>query len=98
MVKKPLTKFQIVSYFAGKFELPKKAASAIIDGGSVGPLGDPEDRLLYPSTNRETGFGQEESSYARNPATGEPLRIPAKTEVKMRVAKAGKEAIVPKRN
>jgi len=35
---------------------------------------------------------------ARNPATGEPLRIPAKTEVEMRVAKAGKDAMVPKRN
>jgi DNA-binding protein HU-beta len=31
----------------------------------------------------------------RNPATGEPIKIPAKTVVKMRVAKATKEAIVP---
>jgi len=31
----------------------------------------------------------------RNPATGEPLKLPAKTVVKMRVAKAAKEAIVP---
>ena len=31
----------------------------------------------------------------RNPATGEALKIPAKTVVKMRVAKAAKEAIVP---
>ena len=34
----------------------------------------------------------------RNPATGEPIKIPAKTVVKMRVAKAAKEAIVPERN
>ena len=33
----------------------------------------------------------------RNPATGEPLKIPAKTVVKMRVTKAAKEAIVPGR-
>ena len=33
----------------------------------------------------------------RNPATGEPLKIPAKTGVKIRVAKAAKEAIVPGR-
>ena len=31
----------------------------------------------------------------RNPATGEPLKIPAKTVVRMRVAKAAKDAIVP---
>ena len=30
-----------------------------------------------------------------NPATGEQINIPAKTVVKMRVAKACKEAIVP---
>ena len=33
----------------------------------------------------------------RNPATGEAIKIPAKTVVKMRVAKSGKEAIVPGR-
>ena len=33
----------------------------------------------------------------RNPATGEAIKIPAKTVVKMRVAKAAKEAIVPGR-
>ena len=31
----------------------------------------------------------------RNPATGEGIKIPAKTVVKMRIAKACKEAIVP---
>jgi DNA-binding protein HU-beta len=33
----------------------------------------------------------------RNPATGEVIKIAAKTVVKMRIAKAAKEAIVPKR-
>jgi len=33
----------------------------------------------------------------RNPATGEAIKIPAKTVVKMRIAKACKEAIVPKK-
>jgi len=33
----------------------------------------------------------------RNPATGEAIKIPAKTVVKMRVAKTAKEAIVPGR-
>ena len=30
----------------------------------------------------------------RNPATGEPLKIPAKTVVRMRVAKAAKDAVI----
>ena len=33
----------------------------------------------------------------RNPAPGEAIKIPAKTGVKMRVARAAKEAIVPGR-
>jgi DNA-binding protein HU-beta len=33
----------------------------------------------------------------RNPANGAKIKIPAKTVVKMRVAKAAKEAIVPGR-
>ena len=33
----------------------------------------------------------------RNPTMGEPLKIPAKAVVKMRVAKAAKEALVPGR-
>jgi DNA-binding protein HU-beta len=33
----------------------------------------------------------------RNPATKEAIKIPTKTVVKMRVAKAAKEAIVPGR-
>jgi len=31
----------------------------------------------------------------RNPATGESIKIPAKTVVKMRVAKTLKEAVLP---
>ena len=31
MAKRPMTKGQIVSYFAGKFELTKKTASGIIE-------------------------------------------------------------------
>ncbi len=33
----------------------------------------------------------------RNPATGEAIKIPAKKVVKFRVAKAVKDAIVPKK-
>ena len=31
----------------------------------------------------------------RNPATGKAIKIPAKTVVKMRIAKAAKDAIIP---
>ena len=48
------------------------------------------------------GFGRlvkssRKARKGRNPATGEAIRIPAKTVVKFRVAKACKEAVVPPR-
>jgi DNA-binding protein HU-beta len=49
---------------------------------------------------RATGIGKlvlvkRKARMGRNPATGATIKIPAKTVVKMRVAKAAKEAIVP---
>src|SRR4029434_2604517 len=34
----------------------------------------------------------------RNPATGEPIKIPAKTVVKARIAKALKDAVLPRKS
>jgi DNA-binding protein HU-beta len=98
MARKPMTKSQIVSYFAGKFELSKKAASAIID--EVAALAVSETKKTGSFTLPGIGklvLVKRKARMGRNPATGEPLRIPAKTVVKMRVAKAAKDAIVPKR-
>ena len=94
--KKPLTKGQIVTHFADKFEFSKKAASSIID----------EMACLAISETKKTGsftipgigklvLSKRKARIGRNPATGEELKIPAKTVVKMRIAKACKEAIVP---
>ena len=98
MAKKPMTKSQIVSHFARKFELTKRTASEIIE----------EVTALAVSETKKTGsftlpgigklvLVKRKARMGRNPATGEALRIPAKTVVKMRVAKAAKEAIVPGR-
>jgi len=95
-VKKPLTKGQIVTHFAEKFDLSKKAASSIIE----------EMAALAISETKKTGsfvlpgigklvLSKRKARKGRNPATGEEIRIPAKTVVKMRIAKACKEAIVP---
>jgi transposase-like protein len=63
-----------------------------------------ESRRRLPGPVREPlpGIGKlfpsNPNSHIRyNPATGEAIKIPAKTVVKMRVVKAAKEAIVPGR-
>ncbi len=96
MAKKPMTKSQIVSHFAGKFELTKKTVSEIID--AVAALAVSETKKTGSFTLPGIGklvLVKRKARMGRNPATGEALKIPAKTVVKMRVAKAAKEAIVP---
>ena len=94
--KKPLTKAQIVSSFAKKFDLSKKSASAIID--EMAGLAVAETKKVGAFTFPGIGklvLVKRKARIGRNPATGEPINIPAKTVVKMRVAKACKDAIVP---
>jgi len=96
MAKKPMTKSQIVSHFAGKFELTKKTASGIID--EVAAVAISETKKAGSFTLPGIGklvLVKRKARMGRNPATGEAIKIPAKTVVKMRIAKAAKEAIVP---
>jgi DNA-binding protein HU-beta len=96
MAKRPITKSQIVSHFAGKFELSKKAASAILE--EVAALAVLETKKTGSFTLPGIGklvLVKRKARMGRNPATGATIKIPAKTVVKMRVAKAAKEAIVP---
>ena len=96
MAKKPITKSQIVAHFAGKFELSKKTASAIING--VAALAVSETKKTGSFTLPGIGklvLVRRKARMGRNPATGKAIKIPAKTVVKMRIAKAAKEAIVP---
>ena len=96
MAKKPMTKDRIVSHFAGKFELSKKAAAEIID--EVAALAVSETKKAGSFTLPGIGklvLVKRKARMGRNPATGAAIKIPAKTVVKMRVAKAAKDAIVP---
>ena len=94
--KKPLTKAQIVSFFAKKFDLSKKVASSFID--EMAGLAIAETKKVgaytFPGIGKSV-LVKRKARVGRNPATGEPINIPAKTVVKIRVAKAFKDAIVP---
>jgi len=96
MAKKPMTKAQIVSHFAERFELSKKKAASILD--EVVALAVSETKKAGSFTLPGIGklvLVKRKARMGRNPATGAAIKIPAKTVVKMRVAKAAKEAIVP---
>jgi DNA-binding protein HU-beta len=94
--KRPLTKAQTVSFFAKKFDLSKKIASSVID--EMAGLAIAETKKVGAFTFPGIGklvLVKRKARVGRNPATGEPINIPAKTVVKMRIAKACKDAIVP---
>jgi DNA-binding protein HU-beta len=96
--KKAMTKAQIVTHMAAKFELPKKIVSNFFD--ELASLGYGQAKKV--GTFLLPGFGklvlaQRKARMGRNPATGEAIKIPAKRVVKIRVAKVCKESIVPKK-
>ncbi len=94
--KKPLTKAQIVTYFAKKFDLSKKVASSVIEEMAGLAIAETKKAgaFTFPGIGKLV-LVKRKARVGRNPATGEPINIPAKTVVKMRVAKACKDAIVP---
>src|SRR4030065_495893 len=96
MAKKPMTKGQIVSHFAEKFELSKKTAAEIID--EVAALAVSETKKVGSFTLPGVGklvLSKRKARMGFNPATGEKIKIPAKTVVKMRIAKAFKDTVIP---
>lgn len=91
-----MTKSQIVSHFAEKFEFSKKISSAIID--EIASLASSETKKAGSFTLPGIGklvLVKRKARMGRNPATGAEIKIPAKTVVKMRIAKVAKETIEP---
>ncbi len=94
--KKTLTKSQIVTHFAKKFDLSKKTAAMIVD--EIAALAVAETKkagsFVLPGIGKLV-LSKRKARMGFNPATGERIKIPAKTVVKMRIAKACKDAIIP---
>ena len=93
---KPLTKSQLVTALSGQLEMSKKDVNAFMDA---------LNEIAYKETKKKgsftlPGFGKlvkqkRKARKGRNPATGEEIKIAAKTVVKFRLAKACKDAIIP---
>ncbi len=94
--QKPLTKAQIITALAEELALKKSEVTGFFDAVA---------ELAYKETKKKgafvlPGFGKlvkqkRKARKGRNPATGEEIKIPAKTVVKFRLQKACKDAIVP---
>ena len=94
--KKLMTKGQIVTHFAGKFEVSKKAAASMIEEYAALAIAETKKKVAFvlPGIGKSV-LVKRKARKGRNPSTGQEIKIPAKTVVKIRPAKAFKEAIVP---
>ncbi|NCD01358.1 HU family DNA-binding protein [bacterium] len=90
-----MTKSQMITALAEGTEMSKKEVSSFMDSLSS---------LVYKEVKKNgeciiPGFGKlvkvkRKARDGRNPATGETIKIPAKTVVKFRLAKAVKDAVL----
>ncbi len=93
---KPLTKAQLVSTLSENLDISKKDVNNFIDTLNA---------IAYKETKKNGSFTlpglgklvlvKRKARMGRNPATGETIKIKAKTVVKFRVAKACKDTIIP---
>ena len=94
--KKVLTKGQVVSHFAEKFVISKKTSASIIEEYAALAIAETKKKgaFVLPGIGKSV-LVKRKARIGRNPQTGKEIKIPAKTVVKIRPAKAFKEAIVP---
>lgn len=93
---KKLTQAQIITTLADGAELSKKVVKSLMD--NLADLAVKETKKNGEFTVPGIGKlvkSQRKARMGRNPATGQAIKIPAKTVVKFRVSKAAKDAIVP---
>lgn len=91
---KPMTKAQLISSLAEKNELTKKQITEVLSSLTEIAYGEAKKGFTFPGIGKLVVV-KRKARMGRNPATGEAIKIPAKTVLKFRIAKAAKDAITP---
>jgi DNA-binding protein HU-beta len=91
-----MTQTQLVRHLAETSGTSNKAARDFLELLAKTALAETKKNGVFvlPGIGRLVKSARK-ARMGRNPATGEAIKIPAKTVVKFRVAKAAKDAIVP---
>ena len=93
---KKMTQSEVIGHFADRFEWKRAQVKEIFE--EMAALATREVKangeFVLP------GFGKlvkatRKAREGRNPATGETIKIPAKTSLKFRIGKAMKDSVVP---
>jgi DNA-binding protein HU-beta len=96
MAGKIMTKSQLVSLIAEKGDMTKSAAANVLETLAATAVSETKKngQFVIPGLGKLVK-SQRKARMGRNPQTGATIKIPAKTVVKFRVAKACKDAVVP---
>jgi DNA-binding protein HU-beta len=93
-----MTKTALVRSMAEKLQVNNKQAAAFLEHLAETAVKETKKNGVFviPGLGRLVK-AERKARMGRNPQTGEPIKIKAKTVVKFRVAKAAKDAIAPKK-
>jgi DNA-binding protein HU-beta len=98
MAGKVMTKSQLISLIAEKNGMTKAAAGTVLETITCTAIAETKKngQFVIPGLGKLVK-SHRKARMGRNPQTGASIKIPAKTVVKFRVAKACKDAVVPKK-
>jgi DNA-binding protein HU-beta len=93
-----LTKTQLIRHLAEKLETNNKTAAAFLQQLSETAVKETKKNGVFvlPGLGRLKKV-QRKARMGRNPQTGEPIKIAAKTTAKFYLAKSVKDSIAPKK-
>ncbi len=96
MAGKAMTKSALVGVIADKAGVTKAVAGCVLDAlvATVASETKKVGQSVIPGLGKAVK-SQRKARVGRNPQTGETIKIPAKTVVKFRVAKAFKDTVIP---
>lgn len=91
-----MTKSQIVAHLAEKVGLQKKVVTSLLEELVALAVKEAKNsgQFVVPGLGKAVK-AHRKARTGRNPQTGEAIKIPAKTVVKFRLAKAFKDAVIP---
>ncbi len=90
---KAMTKSQIMTKLAEETELPKKKVIEVVEALVGLAYKEAKNGFTVPGLGKLVKQ-RRKARMGRNPATGEAIKIPAKTVLKFRIAKAAKDAVL----
>mgnify|MGYP003530070278 CR=1 FL=1 len=90
---KSMTKNQIITHLAAKTKTTKKVSAQFLEELVKLSYKEAKKEFVLPGLGK-LKVAQRNARMGRNPATGQPISIPARKVLKFRISKAAKDAIL----